>query len=225
MYQIGSIAATAVADDVTGGAFSFSGFLCSECPGPRRHRRRPTLLLVKTGQIHLSLLFSRLLPACTALPDHTSHQFKTRSRIPSVPARPRKKLDKSMISSPASFSHLAHVVYDEEKRLVTSSGVDSPFLDQELREKDQISEEIRRRRRLSSDSIRFSTASPTFSGLFSQLANSSFDGCEKGLSTENRHRRGEPDARVTSLTELDRMDRSSAMPTPRPQYAGRIQRR
>ncbi|KAK7050277.1 pyridoxal-dependent decarboxylase [Favolaschia claudopus] len=174
-----------------------SCFLCSQCPGTRRRRRHPTLRLVKTRQICLFLLFLPLLPA---YPE---------SEGPPVPVKPRNKLDKSMISSPASFSHLAHVVYDEEKRLV-SSGVDSPLFDQELKERDSMSEEIGRRRRLSSDSIRSRMSSPTSPSLFSQLANGSLYENEKSCS----------ELRVASLTELDRMDRSSVpMPTSSPYRA------
>ncbi|KAK7059870.1 hypothetical protein R3P38DRAFT_3252113 [Favolaschia claudopus] len=134
---------------------------------------------------------------------------------PSVPVKRRRKFEKSMISSPSSssFSHLAHVGYDDEKGLV-SSGVKSPLFDPESKERDLISEEIRQRRRLSSDSIRCRMSRPTSPSLFSQLANGSLYENEQDLASIQGI---DSETKVASLTELDRMDRSSVpMPTSSP---------
>ncbi|KAK7050289.1 hypothetical protein R3P38DRAFT_3173421 [Favolaschia claudopus] len=158
-----------------------------------------------------SPLFASFARLYGASRPHIPPLQKSDSDGPSVPVKARKKFDKSMISSPTtmSFSHLAHVVYDEEKGLV-SSGVESPLFDQESNERDVIPEDPRRRRRLSSDSIRSRMSSPTSPSLFSQLAN--------GTSYEDE--KGDSEAKVASLTELDRMDRSSVlMPTSSPYRA------
>ncbi|KAK7059892.1 hypothetical protein R3P38DRAFT_973636 [Favolaschia claudopus] len=165
-----------------------------------------------------SPLFASFARLYGASRPHISPIQNTESETPSVPVQPRRKLDKSMISSPTSmsFSHLTHVAYDEEKGLA-SSGFESPFLAQESKERDLISEEIRRRRRLSSDSIRSRMSSPTSPSLCSQLADGSLYENEKGFT---RLQGIDSDARVASLTELDRMDRSSVpMPTSSPYRA------